>query len=133
MRELENVVNRASVIAQGDTILLKDLPTEIHDWAKANQVDLKSTPTAETDTAENEVSELVETAIKTLPGDLEGAYTALYQQLREKGEEDILSLIERAMIERALEETDGNQVKTSAILGITRATLRKRIEQFKGV
>ena len=48
---------------------------------------------------------------------LDEGYEKLYQKLRDEGKEDILTLIERAMIERALGETDGNQVKTSAILG----------------
>jgi DNA-binding protein Fis len=32
------------------------------------------------------------------------------------------------MIQRSLKECGGNQVKASAMLGITRATLRKRID-----
>jgi DNA-binding protein Fis len=34
------------------------------------------------------------------------------------------------LIIRALAETGGNQVQTAKLLGITRATLRKRIEKF---
>lgn len=133
VRELENVMNRASVIAQGDTILLKDLPVEIHEWAKANLVGLKDTNPGIETSSEN-LAELSTSAdeIPTGVGNLDDAYNALFDKLRADGQEDILTLIERAMIERALKETDGNQVKTSAILGITRATLRKRIEQFKG-
>ena len=135
VRELENVVNRASVIAQGDTILLKDLPEEIHEWAKENDLDLKSSSASTEKSSEGqEAEEVVEGAASESSqqvASLEDAYEILYKQLRDKQKEDILTLIERAMIERALEETEGNQVKTSAILGITRATLRKRIEQYK--
>jgi len=31
----------------------------------------------------------------------------------------------------ALKETQGNQVQAARLLGITRATLRKRVERFK--
>ena len=38
--------------------------------------------------------------------------------------------MERELIIRALAETRGNQVQAAKLLGITRATLRKRIEKF---
>jgi two-component system nitrogen regulation response regulator GlnG len=34
------------------------------------------------------------------------------------------------MIQRTLAETGGNQVNASVLLGITRATLRKRIDAY---
>jgi two-component system nitrogen regulation response regulator GlnG len=60
---------------------------------------------------------------------LEQAYDALYRLVRAEHAENILEKIEAAMIERALRETDGNHVKTAALLGITRATLRKRVDE----
>jgi two-component system nitrogen regulation response regulator GlnG len=39
--------------------------------------------------------------------------------------------MERALVSQALRETQGNQVQAAKLLGITRATLRKRIERFK--
>mgnify|MGYP003320889083 CR=1 FL=1 len=38
--------------------------------------------------------------------------------------------VERELIAHALRETNGNQVRAAKLLGITRATLRKRIEKF---
>lgn len=134
VRELENVIVRASVIAQGDTILLKDLPSEIHEWAASNYTDVKTTSDTESTQATNALS-TEPTPTERLGNDdlstLESSYDALYSGLRNEDKEGILSLIEKEMIQRALAETKGNQVKTAAILGITRATLRKRIEQFK--
>jgi DNA-binding NtrC family response regulator len=134
VRELENVIVRASVIAQGDTILLKDLPSEIHEWAASNDADVKTTSDTESTQATNALS-TEPTPTERLGNDdlstLESSYDALYSGLRNEDKEGILSLIEKEMIQRALAETKGNQVKTAAILGITRATLRKRIEQFK--
>ena len=61
---------------------------------------------------------------------LDDACTILYERLRASTDENILDQIEKEMIVRALKETGGNQVITSAILGITRATLRKRIDEL---
>ena len=38
--------------------------------------------------------------------------------------------MERELIIHALRETSGNQVQAAKLLGITRATLRKRVEKF---
>jgi two-component system nitrogen regulation response regulator GlnG len=130
VRELENVVNRASVIAQGDTILLKDLPSEILEWANKNNIEAKSTASSVGADAMVHIDDK-EPERHHPASSLEGTYEALYSILRENGSENILNLIEKAMIERALLETKGNHVKTSAILGITRATLKKRIEQYQ--
>ena len=42
----------------------------------------------------------------------------------------MLPAVERELIAHALRETNGNQVRAARLLGITRATLRKRIEKF---
>jgi DNA-binding protein Fis len=42
----------------------------------------------------------------------------------------IIEAAERELIVRALAETAGNQVQAAKLLGMTRATLRKRIESF---
>lgn len=132
VRELENVINRASVVSQGDTILLKDLPPEIQKWARDNQIELKSSSTHHPFPQESQETVVPVKTVSTAPAnDTEACFEQLYHCLRTTGMENILGVIEKAMIERALEETEGNQVKTSAILGMTRATLRKRIEQMK--
>jgi len=135
VRELENTIQRCIVVAQGDTILTKDLPAEI-----LGSVPLPSGDNpAEGDSVEGEepageglvadVSELPE-PFGDLPVDPEKLYDRLYEHLREEKKEQLLSAVEVAFMKRALEETGGNQLKTSGILGMTRATLRKRIEQY---
>ena len=42
----------------------------------------------------------------------------------------VLPAVERVLIIESLKETRGNQVQAAKLLGITRATLRKRIEKF---
>ena len=43
----------------------------------------------------------------------------------------IIPTMEREMIIQALKETNGNQVHAAKLLGITRATLRKRVDKFQ--
>ena len=42
----------------------------------------------------------------------------------------VIPAVERELVIQALKETSGNQVQAAKLLGITRATLRKRIEKF---
>jgi DNA-binding NtrC family response regulator len=45
--------------------------------------------------------------------------------------DQITDLVEKTVIEEALQRTDGNQVQASQLLGIHRSTLRKKIEDYK--
>lgn len=145
VRELENVIQRAAVVAKGHAILVKDLPREVLATTDGSTLPVDSEPTAsEVSEVENQSADPVvpdgptpqAEAVDKVTGnseliDLEGAYDVLFSRLREKYDENLLQAIERAMIQRVLKETSGNQVKASNILGITRATLRKRIDQFE--
>ncbi len=106
VRELENVIERAAVVARGDTLTLDDLPAEIRD---------PRTPA----TAPEDVNSAIDAAIRPL-----------FALARKDSKLKILPAVERELIIRALAETAGNQVQTARLLGITRATLRKRIEKF---
>jgi two-component system nitrogen regulation response regulator GlnG len=141
VRELENVIYRAAVVAKGETILPKDLPGDLSEGvegAGAAEVTPEAAgATGETAPAtpaaakpEPEEAEAPAAVAEAPAGDLQSALDAVYASLREESEDPILSVLEKEMVLRALEETGGNQVKTSALLGITRATLRKRIEQW---
>ena len=61
---------------------------------------------------------------------MESALDYLHEQLS-TGEEPILKRLETEMIVRVLKATDGNLLKTAERLGMTRATLRKRIEELQ--
>ena len=54
-----------------------------------------------------------------------------YAHARKKTDRNLIETVEKEIIQRALKECGGNQVKASALLGITRATLRKRIDVFE--
>jgi two-component system nitrogen regulation response regulator GlnG len=61
---------------------------------------------------------------------LDRAMAVLFEHARSRPGFELLPAAERELIRRALDLTSGNQVQAAKLLGITRATLRKRVEQF---
>ncbi|MBK1875233.1 sigma-54-dependent transcriptional regulator [Pelagicoccus mobilis] len=152
VRELGNVVYRSAVVAQGDAILLKDLPDTIRgeleegtppvssptpapvEEASESPVTVpEAIPVVEEPKVEAAVPAAIEPtvgAVEPMPISLPAIYDKLYHELRERQEMRILTLIERQMIERAIAETGGNQARAAEILGITRNTLKKRLDEY---
>ncbi len=145
VRELENVIYRSAVMAQGDAILLKDLPEEIPAASGRASPAPEPKPATENAVAGNDApvaepaaSPHTESAPESqafvpppvVPRTMQDVFDELYARMREESTDSVLDTMEREMILRALRETGGNQVRASGILGITRATLRKRIDQF---
>ena len=132
VRELENTIQRCTVVAQGDTILKKDLPQEILDAVAhapaPSEESVSPAAGGASPAAEDIIAEIPASSAAELPVD--ALMDRVYQRLRETVDSNILQELERQMTIRALNETGGNQVKASVLLGITRATLRKRIEAY---
>jgi two-component system nitrogen regulation response regulator GlnG len=61
---------------------------------------------------------------------LSHALDLLFEAAQDHPELPLIPAAERFLIARALEITGGNQVQSARLLGITRATLRKRIEKY---
>jgi len=114
VRELENVIRRALVVAKGDAILPSDLPLEIRGQAP-NTAPLHGIPA---------------TAGEGNP-DLAALGRRLFTWARKDPKLKVLPAVERELVIQALKETSGNQVHAARLLGITRATLRKRVEKFR--
>jgi len=110
VRELENTIQRACVLATSDLLTPKDIPL-------GNEK--LGAPAAEGGTAGAFAELTTETAIEVL---LKAAQTDPDVQL--------LPWLEREFTLYAMKATKGNQVRAAKLLGITRATLRKRIERF---
>ena len=55
----------------------------------------------------------------------------LFQWARKDPKLKLIPAVERELVIQALKEASGNQVHAAKLLGITRATLRKRIEKFE--
>lgn len=137
VRELENAIYRSAVMAKSDVILARDLPGELQGGRA------EATP-PESEAEERKVAAPVPAPTVPEPADMippelervpaattdpATVFDTLYRSLRKEDGEAILSTIEKEMVVRALKETEGNQVKASAILGMTRTTLRKRIQE----
>ena len=119
VRELENVMRRTIVMAKGDAIRLDDLPKDL----------LSNTKSAiEVDKKNLNHSDLP--ASKAASIDISALAGTLFQWAKSQPDLAILPAVERELVAHALRETNGNQVRASKLLGITRATLRNRIEKF---
>ncbi len=112
VRELENAIRRALVMAKSDAILLGDLPPEISGQGGA------SAPPPATTVGE------------TTATDAAALARQLFQWARRDPKLKVIPAVERELVIQALKETGDNQVHAAKMLGITRATLRKRIEKF---
>ena len=146
VRELENTMQRAVVVATGDAVLTRDLPGEIIRGAsKPAPTDPDGNPQPElSNDSENESS--VQTAASEGTFGNQGVTSdnsemdssqalakigeMLFQWASTDPDLKVLPAVERELIIQALSRTQGNQVRAAQLLGITRATLRKRIERF---
>jgi two-component system nitrogen regulation response regulator GlnG len=123
VRELENVIQRSLVMSKSPVITTEDIPAELV-AASPTPVHFESTtplpapPPPVVDSTNQSI-------------DFPSISRLLFQWARERKEFKIIPMVERELIIEALKETGGNQVQTAKLLGITRATLRKRIDKFK--
>jgi DNA-binding NtrC family response regulator len=100
VRELENAVYRSAVVAQGDAILVKDLPPEIRGAAG-----------------------------EALPGaalTVEAALDFLIEHVRAP-DQPLLAQIDTEVARRVLKAAGGDEAAAAKRLGITRAALRKKL------
>ena len=115
MRELENVIRRVCVVAKGDVMLLRDLPPEVAGEGARGQPG-RCRPG-------RRGRERGFGPGRPSRGSCSNGRGAI-RTLK------IIPAVERELVIQALKETDGNQVHAAKLLGITRATLRKRVEKF---
>src|SRR6185503_17520636 len=106
--ELESVLKRACIVTRGDVITLDDIGDRISDSRFPGRHELDSALTRAVRVA------LQERIAEQRTGTSSSAF------------HDIVSLVETALVREALTITNGNQVKASDLLGVNRATLRKK-------
>jgi two-component system nitrogen regulation response regulator GlnG len=114
VRELENLMRRALVMAKGEAILSSDFPAEISGQPGVTSA---GAPVA-LPAGEGAASDVTLLARQ------------LFQWAKREPKLKVLPAVERELVIQALKETSGNQVHAAKLLGITRATLRKRVEKF---
>ncbi|UCD64989.1 MAG: sigma-54-dependent Fis family transcriptional regulator [Candidatus Zixiibacteriota bacterium] len=115
VRELENNIHTAMVMSKSDTLQPEDFPI----YSESNNrldLDLDVLQEDYTDTFKKIIDPVMPKLIASSPGQI-------YQFLE--------SAFERAIISSCLRHFDGNQVKTSETLGISRNTLRDRISRYE--
>jgi len=130
VRELENCIQRAMVLASGNTITLANLPEEIarghRPAATAAAEPIQPVFSAAVPAAAGANAEPAATGKAAL----NQAVETLFNFARTDKQFKLLPAAERELIVRALAETSGNQVQAAKLLGVTRATLRKRVDKF---
>ena len=113
VRELENAIKRALVTTKGNMLLPEDFPLEgvgtEGGTAAGGQGDFE----------------------KGLEGLMEPVFRILASRAKESPGSDLMSSVEKILIKRALQETRGNQVQAALLLGMSRNTLRSKIERYK--
>jgi DNA-binding NtrC family response regulator len=109
VRQLENVLKRAMVLCQGEWILEDQLLLE-----KGSEKEQ-----AESDLAKKSFENL-----------LDILFEELSKTSGSSGDLDMVSIIEKGLIIRALQRTGGNQVQAAQLLGINRGTLRGKMERY---
>ena len=110
VRELENIVHRSAVLAQGNTILAKDLPGEI------NQAACTDVPASTVEKGDNQAV------------DFKALYHGLCYLSDQQG---ILKRVEAKLIKEAMVDSKGVLSKAAKILGMTVNTLKKRITEYE--
>ncbi len=128
VRELENAIEHATVVSKGEAVLLGDLPAEITSAFPAEDskgpspggpaphgVGAPGGTPAQGDLAAADMTSLI---------------AMLFRLARQDRELKVIDVVERELVLNALRETRGNQLQAARLLGMTRATLRKRIERF---
>ncbi len=106
VRELENTIRRAAVLATSEVLLPKDIPL-----GQAGPDPAPASPAA--------------------PGSLDQAADLLFAAAMRDPSVVLLPWLEGEFILRAMEATRNNQVRAAKLLGITRATLRKRLARLR--
>lgn len=118
VRELENVIKRAVVIAGGEILDASDIVFTVDPSGKEPHDRVLDTgPTIKKSNGLDEVIDgMFDMAVTT------NNTPDMYHS--------IIADVEKRLIEKALRETRGNQLHASELLGISRVTLRKKIQDY---
>ncbi len=117
VRELENTIQRACVLATAEVLLPKDIP-------------LGSAQPAESAAPPEPAATALSAPADGGPITTETAIEVLLRAAQADPDVQLLPWLEREFTIYAMKATKANQVRAAKLLGITRATLRKRIERF---
>jgi len=108
VRQLENVLKRAMLLCQGEWILDDQLLLEVEERREAGEGRER----------------------KTFEDLLDSLFSELAETSSAREDIDMVSAIEKGLIIRALQKTNGNQVQAASLLGINRSTLRGKMDRY---
>ena len=111
VRELENVIKRACLLSRTRLILPEHLPESLQAATRPAGAEDAASPGG--------LTREVRAELRRVGDEKEGQ---LY--------EHVLALVERPLLQAALERAGGNQLKAAQLLGINRNTLRKRMKEL---
>jgi DNA-binding NtrC family response regulator len=103
VRELRNVIERATILAEGEELTARDLPEELHNGQVKTGAEATPAPTPD-------------------PGGLVVPFTADFREDRRE--------FERRYIARCLEESGGNVTRAAAMLGMHRQSLQHKLREL---
>jgi DNA-binding NtrC family response regulator len=111
VRELANTINRSLILCKGDVMTAEDIvfDSESEVISFANEHEL-----------ENNLARM-----------LGPIFTDILRLWGKGLRSNLLEKIEKFLVQKALAETKGNQVQAAKLLGISRNTLRHRIEKYR--
>jgi DNA-binding NtrC family response regulator len=132
VRELENTIQRASVLATNDVLLPKDIPLGLvgSGALSPDEAAVSLSSGAAAVTLPSLAPPGAGGAESAGPLNVQSAIELLFQAASQDSDLQLLPWLEREFTIAAMKITRGNQLKAAKLLGVTRATLRKRIERF---
>ncbi len=116
IRELKNVINSATVLCKGDVLLPQDFESLLQAKTGMKEIDL--------DLAGDDYYAVFWSM-------LEPVFEGLCVKSKGAIYENINMGLEKALIHMAMQKSSNNQVVASKLLGISRNTLRDRLERYK--
>jgi DNA-binding NtrC family response regulator len=105
VRELRNVIERATILAEGEELTARDLPEELHNGQ-----------------GKPAVAQAAPNVLTEEPGGLVVPFTADFREDRRE--------FERRYIARCLEESGGNVTRAAAMLGMHRQSLQHKLREL---
>jgi two-component system nitrogen regulation response regulator GlnG len=118
VRELESLLGQLVLNAHGANITAKDLPSYLSQPRALGKEHAPASPPVQ------------ETANSTCTGEFESLVTSLIESSSDQVYAEALEFMERHLIRRMLAGANGNQSAAARRLGITRGSLRFKMQQL---
>lgn len=123
IRELENFMERLSILVDGDVIMPEDLPRKILDAVE---------PLEDLESEEEELEQHPQTRELPSPAPREGGFVwPVLEDLKNLGLglKEFLDILEDRLIDEALTKSDGVKNQAAEMLGIKRTTLIEKLKK----